>query len=119
MFAAYRAYLAAAFPESDPTARAALETTLTRVREGERPFDPVFPFLFQGILDAAAPSAGHASFDRLQALVELATTHLQHPVYGARLAAGAQIARRYLPRPKPVPLFDFSFDLGAPGPRKR
>jgi hypothetical protein len=60
-----------------------------------------------------------ASHDRLQAVGEMAATHWQHPVYGGRLVAAAQIAQRYLPTPKPVPLFDFSFDLGTSGSRHR
>lgn len=119
VFAAYRDYLAAAFPAADPTAQATLEAALAAGGTAARPQDPVFPFLFQGILDAAAPEGAPASHARLQALDELAATHRQHPVYGARLAAGVQIARRYLPPPRSVPLFDFSFNLGAPGSRKR
>jgi hypothetical protein len=119
VFAAYRDYLAATFPAADPTARATLEAALDAGGAEERPLDPVFPFLFQGILDAAAPDGAPAAHDRLHALCELAATHRQHPVYGAGLTAGAEIARRCLPLPRSVPLFDFSFDLGAPGPRKR
>ena len=119
VFADYRDYLAAAFPGGDPTARATLEAALAVGSSAVRPLDPVFPFLFQGILDAAAPDGVPASHDRLQAVGELAATHRQHPVYGARLAAGAQIARRYLPPPESALLFDFSYELGARGPSKR
>ncbi len=118
VFAAFCDYLAAASPGPDPTARATLEAALAADGAAERPQDPVFPFLFQGILDAAAPDGAPASDARLRALGELAARYGRHPAYGARLAAGAQIARRYLPPPRPVPLFDFSYTLLPPGSRK-
>ncbi len=118
VFAAYRDYLATAFPGPDPTVRTTLEAALADDGTAQRPQDPVFPFLFRGILDAAAPEGAPASHVRLQALVELAATFGGHPAYGARLAAGAQIARRYLPLPRSMPLFDVSYTLVPPGSRR-
>jgi len=119
VFAAYRDYLAAAFPGRDFTARATVEEVLSAEGATGWPRDPVFPFFFQGLLDSTAPDASTASHERLKALGELAGAHRQHPAYGGRLATFAEIARRYLPVPRPTPLFDFSINLGAARSGKR
>lgn len=118
VFAAFCDYLTAAFPGRDFIARATVEAVLAADDGTDWPQDPVFPFFFQGILDSAAPDGTPPSHDRLRELRELAALHSRHPRLGARLAARAEFARRYLPVPQATPVYDFSVNLGVQLPPK-
>ena len=106
-FDAYLGYLDRSYAGGDFTSRAFIERALAH-GSTKQPSDPVFPFFFQGLLDAARP-AQPSNGERLRTLIELASTHGAHPRLGASLVRYAAIGRRYLPAVVPKKLFDFSY----------
>lgn len=88
----------AGFDWTDPSSMARLpEHGLS-----EGPADTVFPIFFQGLLDAAS-GMNDSSFDRLRALVNLASSVGRTSKHGKLLAEYAVIARRLISRLSAVP----------------
>lgn len=112
VFAAYRDYLATEFAQCDLLSRAGVEAALADPAL-RLPDDPVFPWFFAGLLDAATAPRDASAAGRLRDFIHFAGERRSHPKHGQRLRDYARIAERYLPTTPSALLFEFSATLPA------